>query len=542
VENGATLTIAPGSNINFTQNKCLRIYGTLNANGTSTNRITFDRSETSGTWGGICFSGSADGQFEYCNIKNAETGIELDNCSLNVEYTNFRDCPIAIDLEGLSYTSLYGCELTGSEVFASYVDVGSNTDAKYSLFSNDPFNEYSYGIFNLGDITALYCQISDAGTGLFIDEDAWADLGDAETEETGFNNILNNTDYDIETYEDILAQNNYWGGEEPENFGGSGSVDYEPWLDEPDGDNPWDGGGNNFSKSSLAKTSVNSCGVANDYKSEAFKLFSLGRSQIRKSNYNKACKTFEELLASYPESRFAPFALQRWILCKFRLDEKENILSYLETLKSSKSQRLLDYIDKMEVLVQRKFGNTQTALSLISTSKNASKPDGYNSFFKYQKGLIYQYDLNDPEQAEKIFKEYMTEYPDNNRIPLVQRHLNLLLVANQSRVKKLSPDEKNTYEKNFSKEFVLYPAYPNPFNPSTIIRYALPKEGEVTVAVYDLRGRKVKTLFGGFQSAGYHTVQWDGTNEQGQAVTSGVYLYRIQTAGKTQSRKMLLLK
>ena len=57
-----------------------------------------------------------------------------------------------------------------------------------------------------------------------------------------------------------------------------------------------------------------------------------------------------------------------------------------------------------------------------------------------------------------------------------------------------------------AEETILYTNFPNPFNPSTIIRYALPKEGEVTVAVYDLMGRKVKTLFSGFQSSGYHTV------------------------------------
>ncbi len=84
--------------------------------------------------------------------------------------------------------------------------------------------------------------------------------------------------------------------------------------------------------------------------------------------------------------------------------------------------------------------------------------------------------------------------------------------------------------------------FPNPFNPTTEITFELPHRSRVTLTVYDLLGRQVRQLAGGMKEAGKYRVEWNGTNEQGQAVASGVYFYRLTTAEFSQSRKMLLLK
>ncbi|RMF54335.1 MAG: T9SS C-terminal target domain-containing protein [Calditrichaeota bacterium] len=96
------------------------------------------------------------------------------------------------------------------------------------------------------------------------------------------------------------------------------------------------------------------------------------------------------------------------------------------------------------------------------------------------------------------------------------------------------------------KQFSLRQNYPNPFNPVTNVEFGLPHGEWVTLKVYDLLGREVKTLVNRRLSAGYHTVQWDGTNDAGQPVASGVYLYRL-TVGQAslsnvQTRKMVLLR
>ena len=91
-------------------------------------------------------------------------------------------------------------------------------------------------------------------------------------------------------------------------------------------------------------------------------------------------------------------------------------------------------------------------------------------------------------------------------------------------------------------QFALHYNYPNPFNPSTTISYDLPEQAQVTLSIYDLLGKKIKTLVNQSQDAGKNIVVWDGTDNLGRQVSGGVYLYQIQAGEFTQTRKMLLLK
>ena len=84
--------------------------------------------------------------------------------------------------------------------------------------------------------------------------------------------------------------------------------------------------------------------------------------------------------------------------------------------------------------------------------------------------------------------------------------------------------------------------YPNPFNPSTTIRFAVKEPGQVTINIYNNKGQLVKTLVNESTKAGVHSVVWNGTDNSGKPVSSGIYLYRMQTAGLSQTRKMMLMK
>ena len=92
------------------------------------------------------------------------------------------------------------------------------------------------------------------------------------------------------------------------------------------------------------------------------------------------------------------------------------------------------------------------------------------------------------------------------------------------------------------REFDLYQNYPNPFNPNTTIRYALKQSTRVTLTVYNLLGQEVRTLVNAQQEAGYKTVIWDGLNNQGRKVASGIYLYRLEAGDFVKTRKMVLMK
>ena len=90
--------------------------------------------------------------------------------------------------------------------------------------------------------------------------------------------------------------------------------------------------------------------------------------------------------------------------------------------------------------------------------------------------------------------------------------------------------------------FSLSQNYPNPFNPTTSISYDLPKNEFVSINVFDLMGREVKTLVNKNQVAGFRSVQWNATNNLGQPVSAGVYIYTIQSGEFRQTKKMVLLK
>lgn len=83
---------------------------------------------------------------------------------------------------------------------------------------------------------------------------------------------------------------------------------------------------------------------------------------------------------------------------------------------------------------------------------------------------------------------------------------------------------------------------PNPFNPVTRIAYELPRKSPVTLSVFDLTGRRVKTLVSEVQGTGRHEVLWNGTNDAGRSVSSGVYFYKLESNSFSKTRKMMLVK
>ncbi|HWR83092.1 MAG TPA: FlgD immunoglobulin-like domain containing protein [Candidatus Deferrimicrobium sp.] len=90
--------------------------------------------------------------------------------------------------------------------------------------------------------------------------------------------------------------------------------------------------------------------------------------------------------------------------------------------------------------------------------------------------------------------------------------------------------------------FSLYQNTPNPFNPTTTITYALPSASNVDLVVLNVLGQTVRTLVSGHESAGLHEVEWDGRSNAGQSVSSGIYFYRLTSAGVSNTKKMLLMK
>ena len=88
----------------------------------------------------------------------------------------------------------------------------------------------------------------------------------------------------------------------------------------------------------------------------------------------------------------------------------------------------------------------------------------------------------------------------------------------------------------------LWPNYPNPFNADTVIRYTTPVDGPVSLRIFNLAGQRVAALVSDFRSAGAYAFHWDGRDDEGTALASGVFFYQLQTGTQTQTRSLLLLR
>ncbi len=100
----------------------------------------------------------------------------------------------------------------------------------------------------------------------------------------------------------------------------------------------------------------------------------------------------------------------------------------------------------------------------------------------------------------------------------------------------------STESKGIPTEFALHENYPNPFNPTTTLRFDLPEVSDMTLTIYNMLGQKVRTFNMNDTPAGYHSIKWNATNDNGDPVGAGVYLYQLRANQYVKTRKMVLLK
>ncbi|MFC1734082.1 FlgD immunoglobulin-like domain containing protein, partial [candidate division KSB1 bacterium] len=127
---------------------------------------------------------------------------------------------------------------------------------------------------------------------------------------------------------------------------------------------------------------------------------------------------------------------------------------------------------------------------------------------------------------------------DNNTVTVTTEHLSLWAIT--SKEEGLITDVET--QSSIASEYALFQNYPNPFNPETTIRFELPRLFDVSIRVYDILGREVKTLMSQRIPAGQHSVTWDGTNNFRHRVSSGMYIYKLQAGEYSAVKKMLFIK
>jgi hypothetical protein len=118
----------------------------------------------------------------------------------------------------------------------------------------------------------------------------------------------------------------------------------------------------------------------------------------------------------------------------------------------------------------------------------------------------------------------------------------LTYLANKLQAVCGSPFHKEEVEEGLPVAFDLSQNYPNPFNPQTEISYSLPFDSDVNLRVFNILGEEVRELVNTHESAGSHTIIWDGRNNDGGQVASGTYFYKIHAGEFTDTKKMSLMK
>lgn len=133
--------------------------------------------------------------------------------------------------------------------------------------------------------------------------------------------------------------------------------------------------------------------------------------------------------------------------------------------------------------------------------------------------------------------------PDG-RVNRIRTFGDSLAYAAGKRIYKYTPNEPTHLfsSPEVPSAFTLGQNYPNPFNPSTTISYTLSTGANVKLGVFSLLGKEIQMLVHSYQSTGAYEVSWDGTDENGNDMVSGVYLYRLNVDGRIQTRRMVLLK
>lgn len=175
-------------------------------------------------------------------------------------------------------------------------------------------------------------------------------------------------------------------------------------------------------------------------------------------------------------------------------------------------------------------GNVAGPLSVI----------GYPSYSIDDKTIIYHTSqvisgANHETLEQMPLKANFLEGTGNKKVYLVDANFPIWFVIGTR-----TDVEEQT--ENIPSAFALSQNYPNPFNPSTTIKYSLPKEEKVKIVVYDMLGNKITELVNESKSAGLHQVIWNGNDDKGRNVSSGVYILTINSGSYFQSRKMVLMK
>ncbi|MCG2716631.1 MAG: T9SS type A sorting domain-containing protein [Candidatus Marinimicrobia bacterium] len=553
IPSGKVLKTESGTQMNFASGKYLYVYGTIYG-------VSSTYTATSGTWGGIRFNSGSSGSIQYTNINNASYGIYLisSSSSADVQHCSFEQNYIGARINYSDDTQLSNCDFQnnsyGIYVYYADCDIGDNT------FSNNYHGIYVYHCspalndneINNNSGTGIYASsysspqlhtmcpngsgkvnnyIHHNGTGVYSSSSATPNLGiyiDRGTAAMGgFNYFLNNSSYDVLNYNSsytLRAEVNWW---EPSPTY-SGAVDIDPDAEE---------------LGFFCPKPV----VAGNPDNPANALLLSAQILEMDSAYTDAIAIYDQLIAQYTDSGVAGAALTGIERCYRKLNDELELVNYLDKLRDTYPKKFIGTLALyFSAGVYARNGDYETALSrleeavaIFRSMQNIPEETAWAMFDLGQVCEILEEtntgldksvsESSSMAKAYDIYEQILIDYPDSEAAALL---------------KELMEFEGPRPEPQISgvKNIALLPAYPNPFNLSTRIAFQLDETAPVRIVIYDLLGRQVRTLIDSRVNAGAHETQWNGKDEFGRILPSGIYLCQMLAGTKRQTIKILLAK
>ena len=557
---GKTLKIHAGAQVNFFNNSSLIVNGNLIIESQPIGKTTLDFiAENSTVQNGIKINPGGTANINLAIIKNGYYGVYVNETDLDISETEIHHCYAGVHLYRTNYSGdqavITKCNLHDNDfgVVTYYsspliyentiynnwrgigcADYSSPSLGNYDYFGNNQIYSNDIGVFAYGYSNPFLGRYSCTVQG-------------------GYNSISNNSTKDVwlQTYSNSIAENNWWGTSTPQSYqfyvAPNCSFDYNPWLTYA----PESKFASNENKSpeEVVYSEDISAGVVSTQKegdkgtiisynpdwSLEWKLL-YARNLLEVKKYKLAQKICKSIIKEYPDSLKTYYAFDLlWKACR-RNGENDTLISFINSISGKNHNKELLSAMELIKLGYEKFDRMKEANKLSKKYKG----EPIVEFILFHKFLYYFNEENDITLANEVAIELASLFPDSESTLAALGMLGLSTSPKTNIISDISDTEQPS-------EFKLLGNYPNPFNPSTNIKFAIPDQSEVELIIYDIMGNSIKYLFHSNLNSGYHEVSWDGTNNHGQIVSSGIYFYKILVRSGnnsviTKTSKLLLNK
>jgi hypothetical protein len=581
----STLTIYPGTVIKAKENSKLTVYGDLFVNGTNGNPVKFEPNIVGASedyWQGLEFP-EGEGIVELNNvvIKNAllnsareiminngiiiNTPVIHDYESLSLSNIDFDNSPIVADLfDGGFYSgniSIQNCNIHNSFVESGIEVTGfPNVDVSNSVIDNCEsgiklwevgsalisdniiYNNENYGIsvYHSNAKIGEHNLIHNNRVGLFVSRKSNFSLGGSQNEPYQMitNNIQNEVVFEYDCNPAYFRYNMIYDDNHQYSFVKCERVPSNPQNIVHVYDNYW---GNAFvPDNDLSPVEIFNYlpiwnpGIPRDSDSGSDEeMYMSAKVNEDIQDFQTAEQIYKQIISTYPESKYAKIAAKELLALKVKSDQDFSGLKlYYET--ESNMQYDDEMIKLKEFLITHcniKLEEFQPAITWFEEIITDPPSLADSVFAVIDAG--YTYLLMEEDRNQYVGKIPDLKPESRNQFEVKRDELIDMLFGNNEPDNEIPPIYK----------LALYSNYPNPFNPSTTISFSLPKESNVELSVYNIKGQKVKTLVKGEFESGKHSVIWYGKDNNKKICSSGVYFYQLKVNGKSKAiKKCLLLK